>query len=34
MSKENKNKLTSTEKKWILYDVANSAFVLLGVKDN
>ena len=30
MSKENKNKLTSMEKKWILYDVANSAFVLLA----
>ena len=30
MSKDNKNKLTSTEKKWILYDVANSAFVLLA----
>lgn len=26
---ENKNKLTSLEKKWILYDVANSAFTLM-----
>lgn len=30
MSKETKNKLAPLEKKWILYDVANSAFVLLA----
>ncbi|MBR1703911.1 MAG: MFS transporter [Clostridia bacterium] len=30
MSDKVKNKLTSYEKKWILYDVANSAFVLLA----
>ncbi len=29
-AKSSTNKLTSSEKKWILYDVANSAFVLLA----
>ncbi len=30
MSKDNSNKLTTMEKKWVMYDVANSAFVLLA----